>query len=136
MYIYIIYIIYVLYIYIYIYSGVLFGHVHCLCPWTRHEMSPALFQKHYLSAMVCCGIFILHGVLIFNFFSSLLFQFVCREFSNYDFMARIWNPGRLLRWRLLQKQITTEGPWLFLQKSPSCLTGFLIRLCVGVYDVT
>ena len=58
-------------------------------------------------------------LLIFNFFSPLLFKLVYREFSNYYFITCIGNPARLLRWRFLQKQLTTECPLLFLQKSPS-----------------
>ena len=45
---------------------------------------------------------------------------VHRKLFNYYLITCIWNLVRLLRWSSLQKQLTTEGPWLF------CLTGFLI----------
>ena len=58
-------------------------------------------------------------LLIFNYFRPLLFKLVYREFFNYYFVTCIVNLARLLGWRFLQKQLTTECSLLFLQKSPS-----------------
>ena len=54
-------------------SGVFSGQPYCWWPRTWHEMRPGLLRKHYLSAMVCWGVFNSQGVLIFNFLSSFLF---------------------------------------------------------------
>ena len=58
-------------------------------------------------------------LLIFIFFSPLLFKLIYREFFNYYFMTCIGNPAKLLVWSFSQKQLTTECSLLFLQKSPS-----------------
>ena len=86
------------------------------------EMGPGLFQRHYA---LCDGVLVYIQfswsllVLIFNFFSPLLFKLVYREFFNYSFITCIGNPARLLGWSFLQKQLTAECSLLFLQKSPS-----------------
>ena len=85
-------------------------------------MRPGLFQKHYAlcdGVLVCISFSRSLVLLIFNFFSRLLFQLVYREFSNYHFITCIKNPARLLGWSFLQKQLKIECPLLFLQKSPS-----------------
>ena len=85
-------------------------------------MRPGLFQKHYTlcDGVLVCILFSRSLVLlVFNFFSPLLFQLVYREFSNCHFITCIKNPARLLGWSFLQKQLKIECPLLFLQKSPS-----------------
>ena len=104
-------------------------------------MRPGLFQKHYAlcnDVLVCIQFSRSIVLSIFNFFSPLLFKLVYREFSKYYFITCIRNLARLLGWSFLQKQLTTECPLLFLQEISvfRCLMGFLIRLCVSVYDVT
>ena len=87
-----------------------------------NKMRPGLFQKHYAlcdGVLVCISFSRSLVLLIFNFFSRLLFQLVYREFSNYHFITCIKNPTRLLGWSFLQKQLTTECPLLFLKISPS-----------------
>ena len=86
------------------------------------KIRPGLLQKHcaLCDGVLVCILFSRSLVLlIFNFFSRLLFQLVYREFSNYHFITYIKNPARLLGWSFLQKQLTTECPLLFLQISPS-----------------
>ena len=81
-----------------------------------------LLQRHYA---LCDGVLVYIQLswslvlLIFNFFSPLLFKLVYREFLNYYFITCIGNPARLLGWSFLQKQLTTECSSLFLQKYPS-----------------
>ena len=85
------------------------------------KMRPGLFQKHYAlcnGVLVCISFSRSLVLLIFNFFSRLLFYLVYWEFSNYHFITCIKSPARLLGWSFLQKQLT-ECPLLFLQVSPS-----------------
>ena len=86
------------------------------------KMRSGLFQKHYVlcDGVLVCILFSRSLVLlIFNFFSRLLFQLVYKEFSNHHFITCIKNPARLLGWSFSQKQLTTECPLLFLWISPS-----------------
>ena len=85
------------------------------------KMRPGLFQKHYAlcdGVLVCISFSRSLVLLIFNFFSRLLFQLVYREFSNYHFITCTNNPARLLGWSFSQKQLTTECPLLFSRISP------------------
>ena len=79
------------------------------------KMRPGLFQKHYAlcnGVLVCISFSRSHVLLILNFFSRLFFS-LYREFSNYHFITYLKNPTRLLEWVFLQKQLTTECPFLF-----------------------
>ena len=103
-------------------NSVFSGQIYCGLPQTWQEMRLRLFQKHYAlcdGVLVCIQFSRSLVLLIFNSFSPLLFKLVYREFSNYYFITCIRNPVRLLRWNFIQKQLTTEYPLLFLQKSPS-----------------
>ena len=100
-------------------SGVFSGQFYCGLPLTWQEMRPGLFRKHCDGVLVCIQFSRSLVLLIFNFFSPLLFKFVYREFSNYYFITCIRDLARLLRWSFLQKQLTTACPLLFLQKSLS-----------------
>ena len=76
------------------------------CSCSCHISQKSLFSKSL-------------ALLMFNFFSRLLFQLEYRKFSNYHFITCIKNPTRLLGWSFLQKQLTKECPLLFLWISPS-----------------
>ena len=81
-----------------------------------------MFQKHYAlcnGVLVCISFSKSLVLLIFNFFSPLLFQLVYREFSNYHFITCIKKRARLPGWSFLQKQLTTDCHLLFEQKSLS-----------------
>ena len=54
----------------------------------------------------------------------------------YDFIVCIRNPARLLRWSFLQKQSTSQLDCFCRNLHLRFLTGFLIHLCDGVYDIT
>ena len=103
-------------------NGVFSGQVCRRLPYTRQEIRPGLLQRHYA---LCNGVLVYIqfswglALLIFNFFSPLLFKLVYREFFNYYFITCIGNPARLLGWTFLQKELTTECSLLFLRKSPS-----------------
>ena len=58
-------------------------------------------------------------LLLFNYFSPLLFQLIYREFSDYYFITCITNPIKLLIWIFWQKQLTTEGHQSFVRISSS-----------------
>ena len=67
------------------------------------EWGLGCFRSIMLSAVVCFQFSRILVLLIFNFFSPLLFKLVYREFSNYYFITCIRNPARLMRWSFLQK---------------------------------
>ena len=92
-------------------------------PWARNvgkrPVVSFLFSSRHIWKDVLLTFYFLHVLLIFNFFSRLLYLLVYRKFSNYHFISCIKAPARLLGWSFVQKQLTTECPLLFLQISPS-----------------
>ena len=103
-------------IYIYIlYKHHIYNVIYMYIYWVLPETFCSLGDD----VLVC---FQLSGsllLLLFNYFSPLLFQLIYREFSDYYFITCITNPIKLLIWIFWQKQLTTEGHQSFLRISSS-----------------
>ena len=105
-----------MYIYIYIlYKHHIYNVIYMYIYWVLPETFCSLGDD----VLVC---FQLSGsllLLLFNYFSPLLFQLIYREFSDYYFITCITNPIKLLIWIFWQKQLTTEGHQSFVRISSS-----------------
>ena len=107
-----------MYIYIYIYYiNIIYImlHIYMYIYWVLPETFCSLGDD----VLVC---FQLSGsllLLLFNYFSPLLFQLIYREFSDYYFITCITNQIKLLIWIFWQKQLATEGHQSFVRISSS-----------------
>ena len=106
--------------YIYIYIYILYKHhIYNVIYMYIYWVLPETFCSLGDDVLVC---FQLSGsllLLLFNYFSPLLFQLIYREFSDYYFITCITNPIKLLIWIFWQKQLTTEGHQSFVRISSS-----------------
>ena len=115
-----------IYVYIYIHKNVCIyiyilykHHIYNVIYMYIYWVLPETFCSLGDDVLVC---FQLSGsllLLLFNYFSPLLFQLIYREFSDYYFMTCITNPIKLLIWIFWQKQLTTEGHQSFVRISSS-----------------